>query len=37
LSCPEEHGPAEQLANRLRRGFRKQLTERGGTTSAKNC
>jgi SAM-dependent methyltransferase len=29
LSCPEETGPAEVLANRLRRGFRSLLAERG--------
>jgi SAM-dependent methyltransferase len=29
LSCPEEIGPAEVLANRLRRGFRSLLAERG--------
>ncbi|MBQ0830406.1 methyltransferase domain-containing protein [Streptomyces tagetis] len=29
LLCPDEHGPAEELANRLRRGFRHLLAERG--------
>ncbi|MFD7920449.1 methyltransferase [Streptomyces sp. NPDC059740] len=29
LICPDEHGPAQQLANRLRRGFRTLLAERG--------
>ena len=29
LSCLEENGPAEALANRLRRGFRSLLAERG--------
>lgn len=29
LACPDEHGPAEVLANRLRRGFRTLLAERG--------
>ena len=29
LICPDEHGPAEVLANRLRRGFRELLKERG--------
>jgi SAM-dependent methyltransferase len=29
LSCPEEIGPAEVLANKLRRGFRSLLLERG--------
>ncbi len=29
LACPDEHGPAEQLANRLRTGFRTLLAERG--------
>lgn len=29
LACPDEHGPAEALANRLRRGFRTLLTGRG--------
>ncbi|MFF4651971.1 methyltransferase domain-containing protein [Streptomyces sp. NPDC001380] len=29
LACPDEHGPEEELANRLRRGFRTLLAERG--------
>jgi SAM-dependent methyltransferase len=29
LICPDEQGPAEVLANRLRRGFRELLKERG--------
>ncbi|WP_327356918.1 methyltransferase [Streptomyces sp. NBC_01304] len=29
LVCPDEHGPAQQLANRLRHGFRALLAERG--------
>jgi SAM-dependent methyltransferase len=29
LSCPDEIGPAQELANRIRRGFRTLLTERG--------
>ncbi|MFF2994091.1 methyltransferase [Streptomyces sp. NPDC057950] len=29
LLCPDEHGPEQQLANRLRQGFRKLLAERG--------
>lgn len=29
LICPDEHGPAQELANRLRRGFRELLAERG--------
>ncbi|MFE9447599.1 methyltransferase domain-containing protein [Streptomyces sp. NPDC006739] len=29
LTCPDEHGPEQQLANRLRRGFRKLLADRG--------
>lgn len=29
LLCPEEHGPEQQLANRLRHGFRKLLADRG--------
>jgi len=29
LSSPDEHGPAEQLANHLRRGFRSLLAQRG--------
>ncbi|EST39724.1 methyltransferase [Streptomycetaceae bacterium MP113-05] len=29
LICPEEHGPEQELANRLRRGFRLLLQQRG--------
>ncbi|MDQ8701658.1 methyltransferase domain-containing protein [Streptomyces sp. LHD-70] len=29
LGCPEEHGPAQQLANHVRKGLRALLTERG--------
>lgn len=29
LICPDEHGPEQELANRLRRGFRALLAERG--------
>ncbi|MFC7306556.1 methyltransferase domain-containing protein [Streptomyces monticola] len=29
LICPDEHGPAQRLANRLRHGFRALLAERG--------
>jgi len=29
LLCPDEHGPAEQLANRLRQRFRALLAQRG--------
>lgn len=29
LICPDEHGPEQQLANRLRHGFRALLAERG--------
>lgn len=29
LACPDERGPDERLANSVRRGFRKLLTERG--------
>ncbi|MER5750977.1 methyltransferase domain-containing protein [Streptomyces sp. NPDC002088] len=29
LLCPEEYGPEQQLANRLRHGFRKLLADRG--------
>jgi SAM-dependent methyltransferase len=29
LICPDEVGPAQQLANRLRRGFRSLMAERG--------
>lgn len=33
LICPDEHGPAQQLANRLRQGFRTLLAERGADLS----
>ncbi|MDH6216236.1 methyltransferase domain-containing protein [Streptomyces pseudovenezuelae] len=33
LTCPDEHGPEEQLANRLRQGFRELLAERGADLS----
>jgi len=29
LLCPDEHGPEQQLANRLRQGFRQLLADRG--------
>jgi SAM-dependent methyltransferase len=29
LLCPDEYGPEQQLANRLRQGFRKLLADRG--------
>jgi SAM-dependent methyltransferase len=29
LICPDEHGPEQQLANRLRQGFRQLLADRG--------
>jgi SAM-dependent methyltransferase len=29
LLCPDEHGPEQQLANRLRQGFRRLLADRG--------
>ncbi|MFI2433827.1 methyltransferase domain-containing protein [Streptomyces sp. NPDC018693] len=29
FSCPDEHGPQQQLANRLRHGLRTLLTDRG--------
>jgi SAM-dependent methyltransferase len=29
LLCPDEHGPEQRLANRLRRGFRTLLAQRG--------
>ena len=29
LLCPDDHGPAQHLANRLRRGFRTLMAERG--------
>ncbi|MFF4395649.1 methyltransferase domain-containing protein [Streptomyces sp. NPDC001480] len=33
LLCPDEHSPAQQLANRLRHGFRKLLADRGADLS----
>ncbi|MYW66439.1 methyltransferase domain-containing protein [Streptomyces sp. SID8379] len=33
LLCPDEHGPEQQLANRLRHGFRALLAERGADLS----
>ncbi len=33
LLCPDEHGPEQQLANRLRHGFRTLLAERGADLS----
>lgn len=33
LICPDEYGPEQQLANRLRHGFRKLLAERGADLS----
>ncbi|MFB7777289.1 methyltransferase domain-containing protein [Streptomyces bauhiniae] len=33
LTCPDEHGPEERLANRLRQGFRRLLAERGADLS----
>ncbi|MFD9396108.1 methyltransferase [Streptomyces sp. NPDC060000] len=33
LLCPDEHGPEQQLANRLRHGFRKLLAGRGADLS----
>ncbi|WP_330350135.1 methyltransferase [Streptomyces sp. NBC_00582] len=33
LLCPDEHGPAQQLANRLRHGFRTLLADRGADLS----
>ncbi|MFE7169619.1 methyltransferase [Streptomyces sp. NPDC057616] len=33
LTCPDEHGPEEELANRLRRGFRRLLADRGADLS----
>jgi ubiquinone/menaquinone biosynthesis C-methylase UbiE len=33
LSCPDEYGPEQRLANRLRQGFRKLLAERGADLS----
>lgn len=29
LTCPDEYGPEQQLANRLRQGFRRLLADRG--------
>jgi SAM-dependent methyltransferase len=29
LICPDEYGPAQELANRLRRGFRQLMADRG--------
>lgn len=33
LLCPDEHGPAQELANRLRKAFRALLAERGADLS----
>ncbi|MGH4027509.1 methyltransferase domain-containing protein [Actinomycetota bacterium Odt1-20B] len=33
LACPDEHGPAQQLANRLRHGLRALLADRGADLS----
>lgn len=33
LTCPDEYGPEERLANRLRQGFRRLLAERGADLS----
>ncbi|CAM5367828.1 methyltransferase domain-containing protein [Streptomyces aurantiogriseus] len=33
LLCPDEHGPEQQLANRLRHGFRHLLADRGADLS----
>ncbi|MFG2812281.1 methyltransferase domain-containing protein [Streptomyces sp. NPDC048410] len=33
LTCPDEHGPEQRLANRLRQGFRRLLAERGADLS----
>ncbi|WP_371672229.1 methyltransferase domain-containing protein [Streptomyces sp. NBC_00289] len=33
LLCPDEYGPEQQLANRLRHGFRELLAERGADLS----
>ncbi|MFE0387214.1 methyltransferase domain-containing protein [Streptomyces bungoensis] len=33
LACPDEHGPEQRLANRLRQGFRGLLAERGADLS----
>ncbi|MER6247714.1 class I SAM-dependent methyltransferase [Streptomyces griseorubiginosus] len=33
LTCPDEYGPEQQLANRLRQGFRSLLADRGADLS----
>ncbi|QTD97843.1 methyltransferase domain-containing protein [Streptomyces cyanogenus] len=33
LTCPDEYGPDQRLANRLRQGFRKLLADRGADLS----
>jgi len=33
LTCPDEHGPEQRLANRLRHGFRQLLADRGADLS----
>ena len=33
MCCPDEHGPEQELANRLRRAFRRLLTDRGADLS----
>ncbi|MBG7703420.1 methyltransferase domain-containing protein [Streptomyces sp. MC1] len=33
LTCPDEYGPEQRLANRLRQGFRKLLADRGADLS----
>ncbi|MER6527269.1 methyltransferase [Streptomyces sp. NPDC001508] len=33
LTCPDEYGPEQRLANRLRKGFRSLLAERGADLS----
>jgi SAM-dependent methyltransferase len=33
LACPDEHGPEQRLANRLRQGFRRLLADRGADLS----
>ncbi|MFI9805342.1 methyltransferase domain-containing protein [Streptomyces sp. NPDC052301] len=33
LICPDEHGPEQRLANRLRQGFRRLLADRGADLS----
>lgn len=33
LVCPDEHGPEQRLANRLRHGFRRLLADRGADLS----